>query len=88
MSDALRRAEPVFPEPFAGEGVTIALAPPMARFSLRARDRATLEVLLGRKLPEKIGSTDGEIACLGPDEWLLRTTPGTALPRAKDCRWR
>ena len=83
MSDSLTRAEPVSPEPFAAEGVTITLAPSMARFSLRARDRATLEVLLGRKLPAKIGATDGEVACLGPDEWLLRTTPGTALPRGE-----
>ena len=80
MSEALTRAEPVSPEPFAAQGVTIALAPPMARFSLRARDRANLEVLLGRKLPAKIGTTDGEIACLGPDEWLLRSAQGTAIP--------
>jgi len=80
MSEALGRAEPVLPEPFAAAGVTIALAPPLARFSLRARDRETLEVLLGRKLPGKIGTTDGEIACLGPDEWLLRSAQGTAIP--------
>ena len=80
MAEALSRAEPVSPEPFAVEGVTITLAPPMARFSLRARDRAALEVLLGRKLPPQIGTTDGEIACLGPDEWLLRSAPGTAIP--------
>ena len=80
MSEGLTRAEPVSPEPFAARGVTITLAPPMARFSLRARDRANLEVLLGRKLPAKIGTTDGEIACLGPDEWLLRGAQGTAIP--------
>ena len=80
MSDSLTRAEPVSTEPFVSEGVTIALAPPMARFSLRARDRAALEDLLGRTLPAKIGTTDGEIACLGPDEWLLRSAPGTAIP--------
>ena len=80
MSDALTRAEPISPEPFAAQGVTITLAPPLARFSLRARDTTTLEALLGRKLPAKIGTTAGEIACLGPDEWLLRTTPGTAIP--------
>ena len=79
MADGLTRAEPVSPEPFAAQGVTITLAPPMARFSLRARDRATLEVMLGRRLPAKIGTTAGEIACLGPDEWLLRSAPGTAI---------
>ena len=80
MSEALTRAEPVSPEPFAARGVTITLAPPMARFSLRARDAATLEALLGRKLPTKIGTTACEIACLGPDEWLLRSAEGTAIP--------
>ena len=80
MSEALRRAEPVSPEPFVAAGVTIALAAPMARFSLRARDRAALEGLLGRKLPAKIGTTAGEIACLGPDEWLLRSAQGAAIP--------
>ena len=83
MSDALTRAEPISPEPFAALGVSITLAPPMARFSLRARDAGTLEVFLGCKLPAKIGTTAGEIACLGPDEWLLRTTRGTAIPRGE-----
>ena len=80
MAEALSRAEPVSPEPFAVEGVTITLAPPLAQFSLRARDRAALEVLLGRTLPAKIGTIDGEIACLGPDEWLLRGVQGTPIP--------
>ncbi len=80
MSEALVRTEPVSPEPFVSEGVTIAMAPPMARFSLRAGDRGALEGLLGRKLPTKIGTTAGQIACLGPDEWLLRSAQGTAIP--------
>ena len=80
MSDSLTRAEPVSTEPFVSEGVTIALASPMARISLRARDRGALENLLGRKLPGKIGTTLGEIACLGPDEWLLRSAQGAAIP--------
>ena len=50
MSDALTRAEPISPEPFAAPGVSITLAPPMARFSLRAREVKALEGLLGRKL--------------------------------------
>ena len=83
MSDALTRAEPISSEPFAAPGVSIMLAPPMARFSLRARDVEALEGLLGRKLPARIGATEGEIACLGPDEWLLRTAPGTAIPRGE-----
>ena len=80
MSEGLTRPEPVSPEPFAAEGAAITLAPPMARFSLRARDRAVLEGLLGRELPAKIGATDGEVACLGPDEWLMRSAHGTAIP--------
>ena len=79
MSDALTRAEPISPEPFAALGVSITLAPPMARFSLRARDAKALERLLGRNLPARIGATEGEIACLGPDEWLLRGAQATAI---------
>ena len=80
MSDALARSEPVLAEPFVGEGVTIALAPPLARFSLRARQAQALEAVLGTKLPKRIGETEGGVACLGPDEWLLRAPAGTTLP--------
>ena len=83
MSDPLTRAEQIAPEPFSAPGVTITLAPPMARYSLRARDALALEAVLERKLPAKIGTTTGEIACLGPDEWLLRCAPGTAIPRGE-----
>ena len=79
MSDALTRSEPVQTEPFVGEGVSIALAPPMARFSLRARQAQALETVLGIKLPKRIGETEAGIACLGPDEWLLRAPAGTTL---------
>ena len=80
MSEALTRTEPVTHAAFVRDSVTISLAPPSARFSLRARDPAALEALLGRKLPAKIGAMEGEIACLGPDEWLLRTADGAAVP--------
>jgi sarcosine oxidase, subunit gamma len=79
MSEALIRAEPVTHEAFVQGGVTISLSPPMARFSLRARDPKSLEALLGRKVPARIGTTEGEIACLGPDEWLLRLSAGTTI---------
>jgi sarcosine oxidase, subunit gamma len=72
MSDVLTRSDPVPLTSFAGEGVTISLAPPMARFSLRARQALALETLLKVKLPKTIGDTEGGIACLGPDEWFLR----------------
>ena len=84
MSEVLTRTEPVSPEAFVRDGVTISLAPPMARYSLRARDPGALEALLGRKVPAKIGTMAGEIACLGPDEWLLRTAPGSAVPMGEE----
>jgi sarcosine oxidase subunit gamma len=80
MSDAPVRAEPVPTKPFVAAGVTISLAPPMARYSLRARQAQVLEALLGVKVPTKIGATEGSVACLGPDEWLLRAPAGTSIP--------
>jgi sarcosine oxidase, subunit gamma len=79
MSEALTRSEPVAVEAFAGTSVAIALAPPMARFSLRARQAQALETVLGIKLPKRIGETEGGAACLGPDEWLLRAPAGATL---------
>jgi sarcosine oxidase subunit gamma len=81
LSDLLTRAEPVPTEPFAANGVTISLAPPMARYSLRARQGQALETLLGVKVPKKIGATEGGIACLGPDEWLMRAEVGITIPK-------
>jgi sarcosine oxidase, subunit gamma len=83
MSEVLTRAEPVPTTPFVADGVTISLAPPMARFSLRARQAQALETVLKVKLPKKIGATEGGIACLGPDEWLLRAAVGTKIPMGK-----
>jgi sarcosine oxidase subunit gamma len=34
-------------------------------------------------VPTKIGATANGVACLGPDEWMFRTTDGTALPDSK-----
>jgi sarcosine oxidase, subunit gamma len=80
MSEVLTRAEPVPTTPFVAAGVTISLAPPMARYSVRARQPQALETLLGVKVPKKIGGTEGGIACLGPDEWLMRAPVGTSVP--------
>ncbi len=80
MSDALARSEPVLAGHFIGEGVTIALAPPLTRYSLRARQAQALETVLKTKLPKRIGETEAGIACLGPNEWLLRAPAGTTLP--------
>lgn len=79
MSDVLIRNEPVSQTPYVASGVTIALAPPMARFSLRARQAQALETILKVKVPKKIGATGGGIICLGPDEWLMRAEAGTAI---------
>ena len=79
MSDALTRADPVTTTPFVAAGATISLAPPMARYSLRARQRRALETALGLKMPTKIGAIEGGIACLGPDEWLMRAPAGTNI---------
>jgi sarcosine oxidase subunit gamma len=80
MSDALTRIDPVPTEPYSTDGVAISFAPPMARYSLRARQARVLEALLGVKVPTKIGATEAGIACLGPDEWLLRAAAGTSIP--------
>lgn len=80
MSEVLARIDPVSSLEFASEGVTLSLAAPMTRFSLRARQTERLEQLLGLKLPRKIGATEAGAACLGPDEWLLRAPAGTILP--------
>jgi sarcosine oxidase, subunit gamma len=79
MSDLLTRTEPVPTTPIVADGVTISLAPSMARYSLRARQGQALESLLGLKVPKKIGATEGGIACLGPDEWLLRAPAETSV---------
>jgi sarcosine oxidase, subunit gamma len=79
MSNILVRSDPVPSLPFAADGVTITLAPPMARYSLRARQGQALETLLKVKVPKKIGTTEGGIACLGPDEWLMRAEAGTKI---------
>jgi sarcosine oxidase, subunit gamma len=62
------------------DGVTIAWAAPMQRYSLRARDPAVLGALIGRSLPARIGATEGGIACLGPDEFYARLPVDTILP--------
>lgn len=79
MSDLLLRGEPIELAAFTADGVTIALASPMARYSLRARERSALEKMIGVALPEKIGTTEVSAVCLGPDEWLVRMPLGALL---------
>jgi sarcosine oxidase, subunit gamma len=80
MFDAPTRTEPAPSAPYFGNGVTISLAPPMVRYSLRAKHGQELEDLLGVKVPKRIGEAVGGIACLGPDEWFMRGAVGTAVP--------
>jgi sarcosine oxidase, subunit gamma len=35
-------------------------------------------------VPKKIGATVDDIACLGPDEWLLRAPEGSSIPAGRD----
>jgi sarcosine oxidase, subunit gamma len=63
--------------------VAISHAPAMQRYSLRARDAAVLAAIIARPLPARIGTTDGGIACIGPDEYYARLAAGTPLPRGE-----
>ena len=79
MADAAIRTVPVPVEPAVFAGVTIALGEPLARWSLRARDAEALGKAIGQRVPGRIGATDGGMACLGPDEWLLRLSAGATI---------
>jgi sarcosine oxidase, subunit gamma len=64
----------------AEPGLNIVPGPPLARYSLRARDAGALGNLIGRPVPRKIGQIEGDVTCLGPDEWLLRVPHPTQIP--------
>ncbi len=80
MADLAFRTDPVPAEAQTFAGVTIALGEPRAKWSLRSRDAAALGTLIGRNVPVQIGETHDAVACLGPDEWLLRLPVGSNLP--------
>ena len=82
MVDSAVRTAPVPAEAVEFPGVSIALGAPLARWSLRARDAKALAKVVGHKVPAKIGTSDGGMACLGPDEWLLRLPAGATSRRA------
>lgn len=63
-----------------GLPVRLGHADPLTRWSLRARDTATIAAALGRAVPDRIGTHDGGIARLGPDEWLALLPTGTMVP--------
>lgn len=68
MVELPTRHDPVPAAPFAAKGVSIALAPPAVRFSLRAR-------VASAGLPDGMlvaaPFAGGDALHLGPDEWLL-----------------
>lgn len=80
MADLAIRTAPVPAEPAQFSGVSIALGAPLARWSLRARDSGALAKAVGHKVPGKIGTSEGGMVCLGPDEWLLRLPAGSTIP--------
>lgn len=86
MSEVLIRNEPVPETPFMAAGITISLAAPMKRYSLRAREAQALETLLNVAVPKNIGGTEGGVACLGPDEWLLRVDADASIPTGAGLR--
>lgn len=63
---------------FDSAAAQITLLPQRGRFSLRVADadRAALGTAIGMDLPDTIGTStfvrDVFIACLGPDEWMIR----------------
>lgn len=83
MADAALRTAPVPAQSADFPGVSIALAAPLARWSLRSRDPALLAGVVGQSVPEKIGTISGALFKLGPDEWLARLPAGTELPAAE-----
>ena len=82
MADTLVRNEPIPTAPAGFAGASVALRPPVARYSLRARDADLLGRMIGRELPRGIGQISGGILRLGPDEWLWRAPAGTPMPDA------
>jgi len=69
--------------PVEAAGVRLSLAEGKVRYSMRARDPAVLEGVLGREVPKTIGDTDAGIACLGPDEWYVVLPDNFDLPRGE-----
>ncbi|MFO1256478.1 MAG: sarcosine oxidase subunit gamma family protein [Sphingomonadaceae bacterium] len=80
MADIAARTAPIPAEPAEFAGVSITLGEPLARWSLRARDARALAAAIGRKVPSAIGTSEDGMACLGPDEWLLRLPAGSEIP--------
>ncbi len=79
MADTLTRLEPVEGAPFEAPGVTIAVAGPASRHSVRSRDSALIERVLDTRVPTAIGETIGGVMRLGPDELFVLGPPGRSI---------
>lgn len=80
MADSLHPASPFPAGTVELGGATLSAAPSMARYSLRGRDTARLDAIIGRDLPDAIGDVKGGIARLGPDEFYALLPAGETLP--------
>ncbi|MFM9936677.1 MAG: sarcosine oxidase subunit gamma [Novosphingobium sp.] len=69
--------------PVEGADVRLSIASDLVRYSMRGRDPAVLEGVLGRPLPTRIGDTSDGIVCLGPDEWYVVLPDNFDLPRGE-----
>jgi sarcosine oxidase subunit gamma len=67
MVDAFARHDPLPSEPARFDSVTVALAPPARRYSLRTRAPESLPETILTAAPYESGTA----IKLGPDEWLL-----------------
>jgi len=80
MVDAAPLAMPGTVEQVVVGGVTLSLAPPAWRWSLRASDADGLAGATGLTLPRRIGETVAGVAMLGPDEWYAVLAKDRVLP--------
>ena len=62
----------------------LCFAPPSARYVLRGRTAALLELATGLQFPRKLGGMRDGVAMLGPDEWLALLPEGSRLPMGED----
>ena len=83
MADSVEALSPLPEAAFSGEGIAISRAHGLRRYSLRARDPATLAELTGLPMPGRIGETSGGVARLGPDEFYALLPPERELRLSK-----
>ncbi|WP_062345766.1 sarcosine oxidase subunit gamma [Novosphingobium sp. CCH12-A3] len=80
MADVMMTASPLPAQGSSYDGVTIAPAPAMRRYALRARDAAELAGVIGRTLPERIGQDASGVIQIGPDEYYALLGAADSVP--------